>query len=513
MNGFERMANQWLSIALGMWARRWYGVAAAWLVGALGVIAMLFVPERHEASARIYVDTQSVLKPLMQGLTVQPDAAQQVVMLSHLLVSRANVERLVEMAELAAGNESAAQRDELIDGVGHGVVVRSAGADNLYTLSYRDPDPQTALRVVQSLVKIFLESNRSVSRNESQAAQSFVESQIPLYRGKLEEAEQRLKEFRLRHVDIPTSNSTDLSSRVTELAAELTKVRLELREAEDAHAAAKSALQREAQQQTVATPEVDARIEAERRRLDELLQRYGEAHPDVRGARELLASLQERRIAQLANLRAGTAGATIGGGVVTKSVASQELMKLLTNSEVQLAALRTRANEFSARYEQALAHMKAYPQLEAEWAQLNRDYGVHKKNYEDLMGRRESALMSVNVESASGIAELRLIDPPRVTPEPVTPAHKLILPLVLAGALAAGLAIAFLVSQLQPLCHRAPDLREHFDVPLLGVVSLVESPRHASRMRLSLAQFAMASGTLVALFVLGMLALSSGEPL
>ena len=512
MNGLEKLASQWLGIAQGMWARRWYGVAAAWLVGALGVVAMLLVPERHEASARIYVDTQSILKPLMKGLTVQPDAEQQVVMLSRLLVSRANVERLVEMAQLSSGDESVVERDELVDGVGRGVVVRSAGTDNLYTLSYRDPDPQTALRVVESLVKIFLESNRSVGRNESQAAQSFIESQIPLYRAKLEEAEHRLKEFRLRHVDVPTASSADLSSRVTDLAAELTKVRLEVREAEDAYSAAKAALQREAQQQTVATPELDARIEAERRRLDELLQRYGEAHPDVRSARELLASLQERRRAQLAELRSGTAGASVGG-VVTKSVASQELMKVLAASEVQLAALRTRANEYSSRYEQALAHMKAYPQLEAEWAQLNRDYAVHKKNYEDLLGRRESALMSVNVESASGIAELRVIDPPRVAPRPVTPARKLMLPLVLAGALMAGLAAAFVVSQLQPLCHRAEDLREHFDVPLLGVVTLAASPGHTSRMRLSLAQFAMASGTLVALFVLGMIALSGGETL
>ena len=152
MNGLEKLASQWLGIAQGMWARRWYGVAAAWLVGALGVVAMLLVPERHEASARIYVDTQSILKPLMKGLTVQPDAEQQVVMLSRLLVSRANVERLVEMAQLSSGDESVVERDELVDGVGRGVVVRSAGTDNLYTLSYRDPDPQTALRVVESLV-------------------------------------------------------------------------------------------------------------------------------------------------------------------------------------------------------------------------------------------------------------------------------------------------------------------------------------------------------------------------
>lgn len=510
MNGIENTANQWLGVALGMWARRWWGVLAAWLVAAIGILAMLAMPQRYEASARIYVDTQSILKPLMKGLTVQPDAEQQVAMLSRMLVSRPNLERLVEMADLASGDETSEERDALIDGVGDRVDVRSAGRDNVYTLSYRHTDPETAQRVIESLVKIFVESNRSLSRSESEAAKAFVENQIPLYRDKLEAAEQRLKEFRLRHVDVPASSSADLSSRVTDLATELTKVRLELREAEDAQAAAKAALQREVQQQAIATPEIDARIDAERRRLDSLLQRFGDAHPDVRGARELLVSLEERRRAQMAALRTGGAGAA-SGGTVTKSLASQELTKVLAASEVKLASLRTRANEYSARYEQALAHMKAFPQLEAEWAQLNRDYGVHKKNYEDLLGRRESALMSVNVESASGIAELRVIDPPRVAPRPVTPARKILLPMVLCAALAAGLAAAFVVSQLQPLCHRAGDLRDGFDVPLLGVVSLARTPGNASQARFFDGRFAMAAGSLVFLFVVGMIALSAAE--
>jgi polysaccharide chain length determinant protein (PEP-CTERM system associated) len=509
MNDFEKTASQWLSVALGMWARRWYGVLAAWLVGAVGVVAMVLIPQRYEASARIYVDTQSMLKPLMKGLTVQPDAEQQVMMLSRMLVSRDNMDRLVVMADLASGDASSEDRDALIDYVTHYVEVKSAGRDNVYTLSYRDPDPATAQRVVESLVKIFLESNRSLSRNESKAAQAFIESQIPVYRGKLEEAEQRLKEFRLRHVDVPTSSSADLSSRVSDLAAELNKVRLELREAEDAHAAAKAALQREMQQQAVATPEVDARIDSERRRLDGLLQRYGDAHPDVRSSRELLASLEERRRADVAELRSGKSIGPVGT-TVTKSAASQELTKVLANWEVQLAALRTRANEYSSRYEQALAHMKAFPQLEAEWSQLNRDYGVHKKNFEDLLARRESALMSVNVESASGIAEMRLIDPPRVSSRPVTPARKLLLPLVLCGSLAAGMAVAFVMSQLQPLCHRAMDLRQHFDVPLLGVVSLAGGRASAARGG-GLAPFAVAAGGLVALFVVGMVVLGTAD--
>ena len=76
------------------------------------------------------------------------------------------------------------------------------------------------------------------------------------------------------------------------------------------------------------------------------------------------------------------------------SLAYQELSRLLATSEVQVAALRARAGEYEARLTRARALMKTAPQVEAELTQLNRDYEINKKNYNDLVSRRESAAMS-----------------------------------------------------------------------------------------------------------------------
>ena len=101
--------------ARGMWRFRWAGVAVAWLVAIAATVAIFRIPDRYEGSARIYVDTQSILKPLMSGLAIQPNVEQQVAMLSRTLLTRPTLEKLVRMADLDLGLTTKEQQDALID--------------------------------------------------------------------------------------------------------------------------------------------------------------------------------------------------------------------------------------------------------------------------------------------------------------------------------------------------------------------------------------------------------------
>jgi hypothetical protein len=181
---------------------------------------------------------------------------------------------------------------------------------------------------------------------------------------------------------------------------------------------------------------------------------------------------------------------------------------MLATSEVQVASLRARVAEYTARYNAAREMMKTAPQIEAEAAQLNRDYAIHKKNYEDLVMRRESAAMSGELEGASGVADFRLIDPPRVSPTPVSPNRFLLLPLAFIAAIGAGLFVAFAGSQLRPVFHGAAELRSKVGIPLLGVVSNVGSAVEARLEKANLIRFAAGSGGLLGLFIVVFVALS-----
>jgi polysaccharide chain length determinant protein (PEP-CTERM system associated) len=186
----------------GMWHRRWIGLAVAWLAAIIGIGVVYRIPERYEASARVYVDTESLLRPLLSGLAIQPNLEQQVALMSRTLISRPNVEKLVRMADLDLRVKSQSERDDLIDSVIRTIRLEGNITSNLYVISYRDPNPEQARRVVQSLLGIFVESSLGDKKQDTQAAVKFVDDQIKHYEDTLRAAENRLKEFKLKYMEI-----------------------------------------------------------------------------------------------------------------------------------------------------------------------------------------------------------------------------------------------------------------------------------------------------------------------
>ena len=508
----EDILRQIIGYLRGMWLYRWWGLFAAWLVGAAAAGGIYLMPDRYESSARIYVDTQSVLKPLMSGLAVQPNVDQQITILSRTLISRPNIEKLIRMADLDLTINDKKDREELIVDLGKTLKISGTGRDNLFTLSYEDTQPARAKRVVQSLVSIFVESGLGDKRKDTDSARRFIEEQIKSYEQRLDEADNRLKDFKIKNMHLMGSSGKDYVSQVGEVAGQLAQARLALREAEDSRNALRKQLVGEEPvllpetpvERKISIPEIDSRIDLLSKNLDGLLQRYTEQHPDVVGVRRIIAQLEVQKQEE-AKARAGLGGAF---GDVNANPVFQQMKLALAESEASVASLKARVEEYERRQQLLQESANLLPQIEAELGQLNRDYQVNKQNYETLVSRRESANMSVEMESSSGMAEFRLIDPPSVPLKPSAPNRVLLMPLAGVAAMLAGFALTFLLSQLRPTFLDGRDLREVTGLPLLGTVSEAPDPkRKRSRQRMNLA-FMGGVGGLVGVFGLLTVALA-----
>ena len=67
MESIQELAARYLMLG---WRRRWWAVVAAWTVCIGGWIGVAALPNQFEATARVYIDADAVLTPLLRGITV-----------------------------------------------------------------------------------------------------------------------------------------------------------------------------------------------------------------------------------------------------------------------------------------------------------------------------------------------------------------------------------------------------------------------------------------------------------
>jgi len=177
----------------------------------------------------------------------------------------------------------------------------------------------------------------------------------------------------------------------------------------------------------------------------------------------------------------------------------QQLKVALATAEANVASLRATLASYESQSARLIRSARLVPEVDAEFAQLNRDYDIQKKTYEALLARRESAALGEGVADAGG-TRFKVIDPPRVSPQPIFPTRMMLLGIAFAGALLMGLAASFSASELMPTFHDARSLGVVTKRPVVGMVTMFPSRAVRSIKRLSGILFAGASSALIASF-------------
>ena len=184
----------------------------------------------------------------------------------------------------------------------------------------------------------------------------------------------------------------------------------------------------------------------------------------------------------------------------------------VVDNESVITSLTRQANDATKERDRLETIARSAPQLQADYANVNRDYDVVRKNYDDLLARRESMRISSAADAESDKVRVQIIDPPQVPQNPIAPKRTLLLTGVLAGGLAAGAGLAFLLVQLDQSFHSIDDLRD-LGFPVVGGVSMLVVAVPLARRVLQLGMFAAAvalpfvfySGLLVRLLKQGVL--------
>ena len=483
----QEILEQVVDYLKGIWIKRRYIIVATWLILPLGWLLVAKLPNVYESEARVYVDTQSMLTPLLKGLTIAVNPDEQIRSMIKTLLSRPNLERITRMTDLDVQANTAKEYEKIIEHLKEDIVIRKTGGlrSNLYTFSFTDKDPQVAYNVVQALLTVFIENTLGENRTDADSAQKFLDTQIAEYENRLAAAEARLTDFKQKYSNVLPNQSGGFYTQLNNAKEKLKAINLELLEAQTRLNSAKAQLNIDTN--SIKDPEnkiktensiqttYDERIAELEATLDALQLRYTDRHPDVKEAKRRLAHLNKLRTEEIEKYLQASQKEGKTNIQMVQSPVMQEVQIQVNQLENEVASLKVRAKSYQETVKELESKIHILPEIEAELIALNRGYEITKNKYEELLNRKETAQLAEQADKTTSNIQFKIIDPPRVPVQPSGPKRILLFIVVTILGIGVGIGLSLLMSQISPVATSSIQLSKATGIPIFGSISANEN--------------------------------------
>ena len=385
---------------------------------------------------------------------------------------------------------------------------------DVLAVSYTDPDPEKAKVVLETLGDTYV--NYSLQRQKQQAANAikFIDSQLPDAQRELDEASKEIRTFRqVNQLVDPESTAVEAEGIQQNISEQIeqTKIAIALNQeqrqelerqlselGQDSDTmVASSVLSQDGVYRDLATQLKDAETQ------------YNLGKVDFTDDYHVMASLKEKRV-ELKKLLQERAEQVLGKSVSpqvlervvvapsytdvpgdTNIATSQEGTATESGTKVSsegstLEILGSRLLELqnqAASLQRQLASLKQskadadskfldIPELQQTFMELKRQLKLKSQAYDYLLERRQELAIS----EAEEIAPWRILNEAFLPSKPVSPNIKqgLIQALFAGGFL--GVAVAFVLQQLDQTIKQVEEIKQITNLPLLGVIPRVSEP-------------------------------------
>jgi polysaccharide chain length determinant protein (PEP-CTERM system associated) len=478
----------------------------------------MLVPPVYEASARIYVDTENAIAPLLRGIAPTTNVLNEVTIVTREMLSRPNLAEVARETDLDLRADTDEEFEDLLADLANDISV-SGSRDNIYSIQFQDPSRQKAVAVVDSLVNTFVEKSLGANRTESSQAQTFLQEQINEYEARLTAAEDRLARFKRDNVQFMPDQRGDYFARLQSAEALLEATRGRLRLAQERRSELIRQIEGEepvfgimpTETTSAGSGFTSGKIRELESQLEELRLRYTDKHPQITQILETIELLKQQQ-AEEQQAEAGRGLGSAAAASLESNPVYQNMRIQLTNTEVEIASLRAELGQQQSEAQSLKTLVDTVPQVEAELGRLNRDYGVVQAKYEQLLAQLETANIGEDVEQSIDEVQFRIIDPPFAGLIPTGPKRQLLLSGVLVLSLGVGLALTFLLNQIHPVFFTGRGLTAVTGLPVLGSVSLFLNKEEWLEKRRGRRHFVVALVALFAVFAIMMATVDAVSP-
>lgn len=449
---------------------RWLLVTSVFtvIVLATAIISWL-LPKSYDATATVMVDVRpdpvsGMGAGTMQNATIlatqvdiikSPTVARKVV-LSLNLADNPEL-RLRWQKEAKARGDYVTWVSEVI---GKGLDVKPSRESNVIDINYNGSDPAFAAIMANAFAKAYIDSTVQIRVNPAKQYADYFDERVKIAREKVEMAQNKLSAAQKEKGIIATEERLDVETqRLAELATQVTALR-GLRADTSSRSAQASA--RADQTPDVLSNALIVSLQAESSklegRLQELLERYGDAHPSVVETKASLSSVKQR--------------------------IQTETRKITSSLGMMNSVAGSREAQAQAAYEAQREKLLKLKDARSELAILEREVDSAQKIYDSLQAR----LSQTNLESNSGQSNIYML---AAATEPTKPASPKVMLNIALSAIVGSLLALMAALGVEMFDHRVRspgDLVQALDLPVLGVLPTPQKPRRFAFKRPALPQ-------------------------
>jgi len=467
----------------GMWRFRWVALLISWGVAIVGWYFIYLMPNIYEASARVSVDTNSLLPELTKGLTATENLMSEVELVSKAMLTRPNLEAVARETDLDLRAETPQDMELLITGLQRRVRV-VAGRDKIFRISYSDANRDKARDVVSSLLNTFVESSLGAQGADADMTERALAMEIENHEQRLVAAEADLAYFKKRNLGYMPDNGIDYFTRLQTATAAVSEADRQIRLMRQKRDEISRQLEGEGpvigltsstSALAIANCPQASSIQDLRAQLSDLLVDFTEKHPRMVILRETIATI-EAQCAKELDAMSGKPMVDRAGQSLDANPVYQNLRLQLSDTDVELAALQEQYRSSQREVARLRSDVDKISKVETDLKQLNRDYGVVEGRYQELLQRWETLQSKKRLDPVTDNVQFNILEPPYASAKPVAPNRPLLLIGVLIFSLGAGGVIAFGLNQLRPVFFTRHSVSSVAGLPVLGSVGLIASP-------------------------------------
>jgi uncharacterized protein involved in exopolysaccharide biosynthesis len=459
----------------GMWRFRWAAVLISWAVAVAGWFFIYSMPNIYEASARVSVDTNSLLPALTKGLTVSENLMSEVDLVSKALLTRPNLQAVARETDLDLRADTPREMEGLVTGLQRRVKV-VGGRDKIFMISYEDPDRNKAREVVAALLNTFMESSLGAQGDDADMTERALSLEIKDHERRLVQAEESLADFKSRNLGYMPADGADYYTQLQSAMSEVSETERQIR------------------------------LVSQKR---EVLARQLEGEEPVFGlmpstsAQAMANCSQSANIAQLQGSMPSRSMVNPAAQSLDANPVYQSLRLQMSDAEVELSALQDRHAESRRTVARLRADVDKIGQVETDLKRLNRDYDVVETRYQELLRRWETLRSKQRLDPVTDQVQFNILEPPFAPERPSAPNRPLLLIAITIIALGIGGAVSFGLNQLKPVFFTRRSITKITGLPVLGTVSNIMSPDDiAARKRMTLVWASANMGlVIVAVFI------------